>query len=92
MSRDRKYPLRLPVQDAEAVDTVCEEARVSFNQVVVLCVRKGLPAVRESLTGTDRITNVDPLPDKVLAKLYTEREDDDASIRRLVSAQPKGGE
>jgi hypothetical protein len=93
MKRDRHYPLRLPVKEAEAVDAVCEASRVSFNRVVSLCVQKGLPAVRELLSGAAaRITNVDPLPDKVLVKLYTDREDEEASIRRLVDAQPKGGE
>jgi len=90
MSRDRKYPLRLPAKEAEAVDTLCEQASGSFNQGVVLCGRKGLPTVRELLTGTDRITNVDPLSDKELARLYTDREDDERSIRRIIAAQPKG--
>jgi len=56
-------------------------------------IRAGLPKVREQFAAsTGRVTNVDPPPEKVVEKLYHEREDDDASVRRFVGAQPKGGE
>ena len=52
-----------------------------------------MPRLREQLSAkAGRVTNVDPLPDRVLEKLYREREDDDASIRRFIAAQPKDAE
>jgi hypothetical protein len=55
-----------------------------------LSKKLGLPMLREKLSmQTGRVTNVDPLPDKVLDQLYRERKDDDASIRRFIAAQPK---
>src|SRR2546422_3124603 len=52
-----------------------------------------LPKVREQFAGsTGRITNVDPLPKKVLERLYAERDDDEESIRRFIAAQPKDSE
>lgn len=89
MRKDRHYPLRLPAEDAKAVDAVCQESHVSFNRIVSLCVKQGLPAVRKSLSGTGRITNVDPLPREVLKRLYDEREEDDKAIRRMIAAQPR---
>jgi hypothetical protein len=82
--------LRLPIQEAKAVKEVCRESRATFNQVVSLCVRKALPSVREALTAeTVRVTNVDPLPDKVLRRLYNQADDDADSIRLFMAAQAK---
>jgi hypothetical protein len=36
-----------------------------------------------------RITNVDPLPDKVLKRLYGQADDDADSIRLFMAAQAK---
>jgi hypothetical protein len=88
--KDYHYPLRLTSEDAKAVDAVCRQSHVSFNRVVALCVRKALPEVRALLsTEASRITNVDPLPDKVLKRLYTQRDDDADSIRLFMTAQAK---
>jgi len=39
-----------------------------------------------------RITNVDPLPDKVLKRLYGQADDDADSIRLFMAAQTKAVE
>jgi hypothetical protein len=89
-AKDYHYPLRLASKDAEAVAAMCRESHVSFNQVVALCVRKALPDVGEALSAeTRRITNVDPLPDKVLKRLYSQADDDTDSIRLFMAAQAK---
>ena len=86
--KDYHYPLRLPAEDAKAVDQVCWKSRTSFNQVVTMCVRKALPAVRDALSAeTGRVTNVDPLPTRVLERLYSQAEDDTDSIRLFMAAQ-----
>ena len=90
---ERHYPLRLPLEDAQQVDTLCAQTRVSFNRVVTLCVHQALPSVRQSLTAqTGRVTNVDPLPDKTAHKLYAARQEDEDSIRSFIAAQPKDAE
>jgi len=84
------YALRLESKDAAAVDSVCRQSRVSFNRVVALCVKKALPEVREALSAhASRITNVDPLPDKVAKKLYRQADDDADSIKMFMAAQVK---
>jgi hypothetical protein len=89
-AKDYNYPLRLPAADAKALNEVCRQNRTSFNRVVALCVRKALPAVREALAAeSGRITNVDPLPDKTLKRLYAETDDDSRQIARMMAAQCK---
>ena len=44
----------------------------------------------EARRNFKRVTNVDPLPDKVLAECYARPERDEAGIERLIKAQPKG--
>jgi hypothetical protein len=84
------YALRLPAADAKAVNAICRESNASFNQVVSLCVRKALPSVRAALLpDPPRITNVDPLPDSVLTRLYSEPDDDTQSIALFMAAQSK---
>lgn len=39
-----------------------------------------------------RITNVDPLPDKVLKRLYSQADEDAESIRLFMTAQTKAVE
>jgi hypothetical protein len=96
MSRDRKYPLRLPAEDAKAVDAVCEESRVSFNRVVSLCVKQGLPAVRQSLSPKlhEQLRGLAPLSDKVLAasfaKMSAEEIAEDAQLGRASIKAQKG--
>lgn len=90
LRKDYHYPLRLPAEDAKAVNDVCRQSRSSFNRVLAMCVRKALPAVRESLAAeSGRVTNVDPLPDKVLKRLYGQADDDADSIRLFMDAQAK---
>ncbi|MBI3849424.1 MAG: hypothetical protein HY298_03900 [Verrucomicrobia bacterium] len=89
--RDRKHPFRLPSEDARAVDELVAQTKVSFSRIVSLCVRKGLPWVRADLSSkSGRVTNVDPLPEKVLRRIYSRPERDEGGVDRLVKAQAKG--
>jgi hypothetical protein len=91
--RERKYPLRVPGKDAKAVDRLRKSSGLSFNRIVVLCIQRGLPTVRDSLTGRDRrLTNVEPISRKELERLYDRREEDEQSIRSFIKAQPLGDE
>jgi hypothetical protein len=89
-SKNYNYALRLPAADAKAVNEVCRKSKISFNQVVSLCVRKALPSVRAALLpNPPRITNVEPLPDEVLRAAYAEPDDDTDSIQLLMANQVK---
>jgi hypothetical protein len=89
-TKDYNYALRLPPEDAAEINQVCRQNRTSFNKVVTLCVRKALPSVRDALAAEKgRITNVEPLPDRVLKRLYSEPDDDADSIALFMAAQSK---
>ena len=73
------------------MDKLVAQTNVSFDRIVSLCVRKGLPSVRADLsTKSGRVTNVDPLPEKVLRRIYSRPERDEAGVNRLVKAQARG--
>jgi hypothetical protein len=86
--KNYNYPLRLSAADAKAINELSKESRASINSIVTLCVRKALPDVRKALAPElPRITNVDPLPDKIARRLYRQRDDDTDSIRLFMDAQ-----
>src|SRR2546427_5083105 len=85
-----QYPLQVPDDLMAEVESTAKSVQLSKADVMRQSIKLGLPKLREQLSAeAGRVTNVDPLPDRVLKKLYREREDDDASIRRFIAAQPK---
>ena len=82
------YPLALPVELYEQIRTTAKKSGLSIADVMRLSLKAGHPHVSREL-GSERVTNVDPLPDAVANKLYRERKDDESSIRRFIAAQPK---
>jgi hypothetical protein len=89
----KPYPLAMPDDLLEEIRAAAAETGLSNADVIRQCVKLGLPKLREQLMAErGRLTNVDPLPDKVMKEIYTRRQDDDESIRRLIAAQPKGPE
>ena len=49
-----------------------------------------LTPVKAVASRSKRVTNVDPLPDEVLAEYYSRPERDEPGIERWIKAQPKG--
>jgi hypothetical protein len=84
------YPLAMPRSLLKEVRSAAKTTGLSMADVMRQSMKVGLPKVREQLSG--RVTNVDPLPDRELNQLYTDREEDIESIRRFVVAQPKDAE
>ncbi|HZV36882.1 MAG TPA: hypothetical protein VFB72_20060 [Verrucomicrobiae bacterium] len=82
-------PLPMPPELIEEVRRTAQQAQVSSAEIMRKSIRAGLPKVREALIQIPRLTNVDALPRKAANKLYAEREDDLASIRQFIKAQPK---
>ena len=86
-------PLSMPDDLLKVVRETAKQTGLSQQDVMRQSIRAGLPKVREQLAAsTGRITNVDPLPKKVLERLYAEREEDDEEgVKRFMKAQSFGG-
>jgi hypothetical protein len=65
---------------------------LSQQDIIRQSTKAGLPIILEKLRSvTGRITNVDPLSDKVLDRIYSRPERDEAGLERFRRAQSKGG-
>ena len=84
------YPLAIPRSLLKEVRSAAKSTGLSMADVMRQSMKVGLPKVREQLLG--RVTNVDPLPERELERLYTDREEDAESIRQFIVAQPKDAE
>lgn len=83
-------PLSVPDDLLEDVRRAADETHLSVQDVFRQSTRLGLPKLREQHAG--RITNVDPLPDDVLARIYVKpEEDDEEGVKRFMAAQAFGG-
>ena len=85
-----KHLTVFPPEDRDVLQDLARETGLSINQIIVRSVHGQAPVIRsEHQARTGRLTNVDPLPEKVLERLYRDREEDEEGIRRLIGAQPK---
>ena len=82
-------PLAMPDQLHKLVREVAKETEPSQAEVMRQSMKLGLPKLREQLVP-GRLTNVDPLPKKVLVQIYSRPERDEKRLDRLIAAQPKG--
>lgn|SRR5258708_20620024 len=87
--KEYRYPLRLPIEDEPEVAKLVKQSGQSINSVLVLCIRKGLPLVRQALCqNSRRVTTVDPLPDAVLERIYAEKDElEDVTGDELIEFQ-----
>ncbi|HEY3761978.1 MAG TPA: hypothetical protein VGN23_09545 [Verrucomicrobiae bacterium] len=94
MSADAKhhpYALRLPLKEAEALARAQKKSGQSINRLIVQCVQRALPEIIATRPKSKRITNVDPLPDEVLDRIYSNPERDEQGLERFMKAQAFGG-
>ena len=87
------YALRLPRLEAKALAEAQAKSGQSRNKLIIQCVRQALPdVVAKFLPQSARITNVEPLPDQVLERIYSKPdEEDEKGVRRFMAAQAFGG-
>ena len=86
------YALRLPRQEAKALAQAHAKSTLSRNQLIIQCVRHALPEVVVKFQPKPvPLTNVEPLPDEVLDRIYSNPERDEAGIDRFIKAQAFGG-
>ncbi len=83
------YPLHMPAELAGELRSTAKETGLSLADCLRQGLKLGLPRLREQL-APGRVTNVEPLPKKVLAAIYSRAERDDKGIDQLIKAQPKG--
>ena len=81
------YPLGLPEDLYREIQRAAKETDLSTADAIRQSIKLGLPALREKLSATGRVTNVEPLPDKVARRLYAQPEDDEEAIRQFMRAQ-----
>jgi hypothetical protein len=81
------YPLAVPPGFLDEFRQAAKETGLTTADVLRQSAKLGLPELLDRLSS--RVTNVEPLPDKVARKLYAERDEDLDSIRTFIAAQPK---
>ena len=85
-------PISLPDDLLAGVRATVNQAHLSVQDVFQQSTRLGLPKLREQLANSgERITNVDPLPDEILERIYARPERDEAGVEQLMQAQAFGG-
>ena len=83
------YPIALPVDFLQEFKQAAKESGLSTADAIRQSAKLGLPKFREQ-NASARVTNVDPLPDKVARALYSKRDDDAEVTRVFMAAQSKG--
>jgi hypothetical protein len=89
----KTIPLSVPDDLLAEVRKTAKETHLSVQDVFRQSTILGMPRLRAQLgKPIERITNVDPLPDEVLERIYSQPERDEAGIERMIKAQAFGGE
>jgi hypothetical protein len=92
ITKHHPYALRLPLKEAKALTRAQKKSGQSINHLIIQCVQKALPDVLVAFQPKPkRITNVDPLPDEVLKRIYSRPERDEKGVERFMKAQAFGG-
>lgn len=87
-------PVSVPSDLLEDIREAARKTHLSQEDVIRQSVKLGLPKLVEDFNrDSGRITNVDPLPDEVLERIYANRdEEDEEGVKRFMAAQSFGGE
>ena len=83
--KSETYPLALPPPLLREIRRTAKQTGLSLAEAMRQSLRLGLPKLREQLSS-NRITNVDPLPEAILERIYSTTEDD-AVVKRFIAAQ-----
>lgn len=83
------YPIAMPIDFLDELRKAAKQTGLSTAATFRQSARLGLPKLLEQM-GAGRVTNVEPLPDKVARKLYSKRDDDQDVTRVFMAAQSKG--
>jgi hypothetical protein len=88
-AKEYRYPLRLALEDETEIAELVKRSGQSINSVLVLCIRKGLPIVRQALCqNSGRVTAIEPLPESVLERIYAQKDElQDVTAEQLIGFQ-----
>lgn len=89
--RSKTFPLAIPEKLLNEVRRAAGKTGLSMADTMRQSIKLGLDRLVRELTPTARITNVDPLPNKILDRYYSRPERDEAGIEHLIQAQAIGG-
>jgi hypothetical protein len=89
--KSETVPLAMPKDLLGEVRRAAKQTRLSMAETMRQSMRLGLSKLVEQLGRNQRITNVDPLPDDVLERMYSSPERDERGVDRWVRAQAIGG-
>lgn len=85
------YPLAMAVEFLDELRRAAKETALSAAATIRQSANLGLPKLLEQM-GSDRVTNVAPLPNTVTRTLYSQPDDDADAIRVFVAAQSKSAQ
>jgi hypothetical protein len=89
--KSETVPLAMPRDLLKEVRRAAKQTKLSMADTMRQSIRLGLDKLVEQLGGSRRITNVDPLPDEILERLYSRPERDEPGLDRWIGKQAAGG-
>src|SRR5437868_3133793 len=89
--KSETFPLAMPKDLLGAVRRAAKQTGLSMADTMRQSMKLGLNRLVEQLGAHRRITNVDPLPDEVLDRIYSRPERDEKGLDRWVRSQATGG-
>lgn len=84
--KSETYPLALPPALLREIRRTAKETGLSLADAMRQSLKLGLPKLREQLAA-GRVTNVDPLPDEVQERIYSQPDEDEEGTRKFMAAQ-----
>jgi hypothetical protein len=71
----RPYALRIPSGEAKDLAKAQRLSGQSVNQLIVQCIRRGLPAIIAESQSAGRVTNIEPLKPAEWRRIYSRKDE-----------------
>lgn len=84
--KSETYPLALPPPLLKEIRRTAKETGLSLADAMRQSLKLGLPKLREHLMVA-RVTNIDPLPDHVLERIYSQPDFDPELTDQFIKSQ-----
>jgi hypothetical protein len=89
--KSETFPLAMPKDLLGEVRAAARKTGLSLADTMRQSMKLGLDRLVQQLGKQRRLTNVDPLPDEMLERIYSRPERDERGLSRWVKAQAIGG-
>lgn len=89
--KSETIPLAMPKDLLGEIRRASKQTGLSMADTMRQSMKLGLYKLVSQLGQSRRVTNIDPLPDDVLEKIYSRPERDERSLNRWVKAQATEG-